>query len=98
MELFRKQPAGKETLEFDCTPRLPDSVTVSSATVAGIRLDTMATDNTVLTSTTGSVSSPYVRAQAIAGTDGVDYRIEMTVTLSNGDIIHKVWLMKVRES
>lgn len=97
MEKVTKQSAEKKTIEVDYTDSLPSSVTVSSGTVSAIRLDTGATDNTVLTSTTATVSSPYARFQLTAGTNGVTYRVELTTTLSNGDILNNVFKVVVRD-
>lgn len=99
MRYVIKQPAEKLTQEIDFTQYLGSGVTVSSATVAAVRLDTGAAYNTLLTSTTATVASPLVSFQLAAqGESGVDYRVEVSATLSNGDIKNIVIPVRVREA
>jgi hypothetical protein len=93
---FLKQPAETYTVAIEYAGKLPSGATIVSGTVAAVRLDTGATDNTVLASTTATISGTQVRAKVQAGTDGLDYRLTFAVTLSTGDLLEDDLVMKVK--
>lgn len=96
MVKFLKQPNESWPVAFEFAGKLPTGATLSSGTVSAVRTDTGATDNSVLASTTLTISGTQARFQPQAGTDGLDYRITALVTLSTGAILEEDALMEVR--
>lgn len=94
--VFRKQPSETYPIAIDYTNRLPEGLTLSSGTVAALNVQTNLTDNTVLSSTTGTVSGSKLRAKVQAGVNGSDYKITFTATLSDSSILEDDITMQVR--
>lgn len=92
---FLKQPAESYTIAVEFAGKLPSGASLSSGTVSAIRLDTGATDNSVLASTTATISGTQARVKIQAGTAGVKYKLTFLVTLSNGDIFEEAVAMDV---
>jgi hypothetical protein len=93
---FLKQPNESYTIAIEFAGQLPAGASLVSGTVSAVRLDTGATDNSVLASTTLTISGTQARVKVQAGTDGVDYRVTSLVTLSTSDVLEEDLLMKVR--
>ncbi|BFU90161.1 MAG: hypothetical protein NTAFB01_13480 [Nitrospira sp.] len=98
MEQFEKQPAEAYTIAFEFSGKLPTGANLSSGTVSVVRLDTGATDNTVLASTTATIVGTQARVKVQSGTTGIDYKITFLVTLSNGDVLEEDVLMQVLDA
>lgn len=80
---------------IDYSDRLPSGVSVSSATASAVRLNDGAVDGTVLGTVSNTASS--VSFVATAGTDGLDYLVTVSATLSNSDVLKDLVLMSVRD-
>lgn len=99
MDTFTKQPSEKQTRAMNYTARLPQgAATLSSATVAAYDDAGTNVSATILVSTTCTLSADSLSAlfRVQAGTDGEDYKITVTATLNNTDILEDDVLMKVR--
>ena len=83
MEL-EKQPGENWPIAIKCKGALPTGLSLASGTVSAIRLDTNATDNTVLASTTPTISGTDAILRIQAGAAGVDYKITALLLLSDG--------------
>lgn len=92
---FSKQPAESYTIAVEFAGKLPTGASLSSGTVSALRLDTGATDNSVLASTTATIVGTQARVKVQAGTSGLDYKITWLMTLSNGDILEEDVTMDV---
>ena len=92
-----KQPSEDLVYGIDFADEIASGVSLSSITWSAKRLDTLATDNTVLQSTTGTVSGTEGRCKIIDGVDGVDYQLTSIATLSDGNVLEDEILMRVRE-
>jgi hypothetical protein len=80
-----KTPAETETLAVEFLDRLPSGVTVSSGTVTAVDEDGT-TDETVLGSTTATISGTQTQFVVQAGTHGKFYTVKVTTTLSNSAV------------
>lgn len=91
---FVKQPTEDYDITIESTTaKLPAGRTISSATVAAVE-DGGTTDNTVLASTTVTVSGNDLTFHPQAGTDGKWYRFDVLITLDNGNILEdNVWMI-----
>lgn len=98
MDTFIKQPTERIGYGPDFTDRLPTGATVSSATIVAINLATGSADNSVLASTTATISGNIAYATLINGVDGKDYQISWTCTLSDSSILVEDALLKVRKA
>lgn len=92
---FSKQPAESYTIAVEFAGKLPSGASLASGTVSAVRLDTGATDNSVIASTTVTVVGTQARVKVQAGTSGLDYKITLLMTLSNGDILEEDVTMDV---
>lgn len=99
IDLFtmRKQPAERRTKTIDFSAKLPTGVTISSATVAIVDPSTLESHNSMLASTTGTVSGDTVSFVVLGGEGDQEYNITVTATLSSGDILTADVLLSVRE-
>lgn len=95
-ELY-KQPSENYPFGFEFANKLPDGLTLSSGTVTGKNIATGVTDNTVLQSTTATISGTQAKFRLQAGTDGASYNISLKVTLSDGSVLEEDLIMHVRE-
>ena len=89
MEIQFQQPGERITYEIDFSPRLLGSVTVSSATCSAVNLTTGAADNTILQSTTCTVTSPNVFFTVTSPTANRRYKVTVLATLSSSDILEE---------
>ncbi|MCS6302372.1 MAG: hypothetical protein H8K07_01700 [Nitrospira sp.] len=94
-EKLLKQPNEAYTIAFEFAGKLPSGASLSTGTVSAIRLDTGATDNSVLASTTATIVGTQARVKIQAGTSGVDYEVTFLVTLSTGDVLEEDVIMQV---
>lgn len=93
---FDKQPSERLTLALEWSEKIPTGVSVVSATLSAIRTDTSAdATSTVLSSSTGVISGTQVKMTVLAGTSGVDYKITILTTFSDGTILEEDWTMAV---
>lgn len=92
---FAKQPAESYTIAVEFLGKLPSGVSLSSGTISAVRLDTGATDNSVLASTTATIVGTQARVRVQAGTGGIDYKLTFLCTLSNGDLLEEDVVMEV---
>lgn len=93
---FLKQPNESYPIAIEFAGQLPAGASLVSGTVSAARLNTGATDNSVLATTTLTISGTQARVKVQAGEDGVDYRLTALVTLSTSDVLEEDVLMKVR--
>jgi hypothetical protein len=94
---FVKQPSETYTIAVEFSGKLPSGASLSSGTVSAIRMDTGATDNSVLASTSATISGTQARVRVKQGVSGVIYKITFVVALSNADILEEDVLMHVIE-
>lgn len=92
---FSKQPAESYTVAVEFAGKLPTGASLASGTVSAVRLDTGATDNTVLASTTATIVGTQARVKVQAGTSGIDYKLTFLMMLSNGDVLEEDVTMEV---
>jgi hypothetical protein len=92
---FLKQPSETYTIAVEFSGKLPSGASLSSGTVSATRMDTGATDNSVLASTSATISGTQARVRVKQGVSGVAYKITFVVTLSNTDILEEDVLMHV---
>ena len=83
MKEFEKQPAENWPIAFEFKDKLPPGLSLTSGTISAVRLDTGASDNTVLASTTLQISGTQAIMRVQAGTNGIDYKITAMVLLSD---------------
>lgn len=90
-----KQP--NEIIGYTLTVNpLPSGVTISTATAAGFNLKTGEADDTILMSTSGTISGADVSIFTKSGVSGTDYRIRVTVTLSDSQVFYEDLILPVR--
>ena len=98
--VVQKQPSERFPVAISYANRLPSGVSLASATVAAIRLDDQSeASSTLLYSTTAQVSGTDVVVGLQAGTDGKDYQVTVTATLSTGSPAYRLeddFLVQVR--
>lgn len=94
---FEKQPNESYTIGVEFANRLPFSATVSSGTVSAKDLSTGATDNSVLSSTTATISGTQARVKVLGGTHQKNYKVTFAVTLSDSGVLEEDIEMRVRE-
>lgn len=93
---FEKQPGESYTIEIEFLNRLPSGTSLSSGTVSATDLSTMTTDNTVLASTTATISGTKAKTKVQAGTHGKDYKITFLTTLNDSSVLEEDVEMRVR--
>lgn len=96
MMKFLKQPSESWPIACEFAGKLPSGSSLVSGTVTAVRLDTGATDLSVLASTTITISGTRAVATVQGGTDGVDYKITFLVSLSAGGPLEEDIQMEVR--
>lgn len=96
METILKQPAERYGYGPDFTNRLPTGATLSSGTIRAIDLSTNSTDNSILASTTATITGNVAYATLVNGVDGKDYQITWTCTLSDSSILVEDAILKVK--
>jgi hypothetical protein len=94
---FLKQPAESYTIAVEFAGKLPAGATLVIGTVGAVRLDTGATDNSVLASTSATIVGTQARVKVQAGATGVDYKLTFLLTLSSGDLLEEDIAMQVRD-
>lgn len=99
IDLFfmKKQSAERRTRTIDFSDRVPSGVTISSATVACVKASTLELVNDMLASTTATVSGGNVSFTVLGGESGVDYRITVTATLSDSEVVTGDVMMRVQD-
>lgn len=93
---MEKQPAERRTRTVDFSAKVPTAATISTATIAMIDAETSKLDNSMLASTTGTISGGTVSFAMLGGVDGGEYKATVTATLSTGDILTADVLLSVR--
>lgn len=97
IEEFSKNPSEKITIAIEFSGKLPSGASLSSGTVTAYDQTAGATDTSVLTSTTATISGTQSKVQVRAGTHGKNYKITFVNTLDTGDILEDEIIMQVRE-
>lgn len=96
MKEFEKQPTENWPIAFEFKDKLPPGLSLTSGSVSAVRLDTGATDNSVLASTVLAISGTQALMRVQAGTSGIDYKISSLVLLSDGSsLLEEDALMRV---
>lgn len=98
IEKFEKQPSEKFWFAIEFSGRLPAGLTISSAASAAVNNATNADAKaTVIDGADPVVDGTIVKFKVKAGTHGVDYKITITATLSDGfSTLEEDVLMQVR--
>jgi hypothetical protein len=97
LQSVTKQPSEEFTVALDFYGKLPpgnptiSSATASAATYPG-GVDATAT---VISNTSCTVRGTQVRVGVRSGTSGVDYKVTITTTLSDGSILEDDFLLEV---
>ena len=98
--LYRSKTAAEKFLyTFDFTNSLPDGITIAAApasTATATKASDGTTDDTILVSTTMTISSPTASIQVTGGTSGETYRIACTVVGSTAASWTKVVYLVLR--
>lgn len=94
-EAFTKSPAETYTIAIEYSGRLPTGAALISGTVSAINEETKELDNSVLNSTTATISGTQARARVQAGTHGKRYRIVFSTTITGGEILEDIARMEV---
>lgn len=95
---IQKQPGDRRTRAVDFASKLPDTVTITGATVGIVDADTLQDFSaSMLASTIGTVDGSSVLIVILGGEDRREYKITVTATLSSGDILTADVLLSVRE-
>lgn len=100
INVITKQPGEQYPVEvdFSASGKLPSGTTISSGTV---KAEDSGSDvsGTVLGSTSATISGGNkARVVVKAGTDGKEYKITFTVTLSDGSKLEEEIFMRVKET
>lgn len=94
LETFPKTPAETYTKAIDYTDRLPTGATPSAVSLAAVdMLDNSSAAGVV---GSGSASGNTSLVPITGGTDGHDYLLTFTTTLSNGNVLEDHCVMQVR--
>ena len=96
LRTFIKQPAESYVIAIEWLGRLPIGATLSSGTVSAVNMATGLTDNTVLASTTATISGTQARVKVTGGTTGTDFKVTFLCTFSTGDVLEEDIIMMVR--
>jgi hypothetical protein len=96
LRTFIKQPAESYVIAIEWAGRLPIGATLSSGTVSAVNVETGITDNTVLASTTATISGTQARVKVTGGTLQTDYKITFLCTFSSADVLEEDVVMMVR--
>lgn len=95
---MEKQPTDRRSRSVDFAEKVPDGVTIESATVAAVKVDTLEdVADDLLDSENGSVSGTKVSFIVKGGEDGGRYKITISATLSNDDVLTADIFLSVRE-
>lgn len=98
LQEFTKELTEKYVISFDYTNKLPSGTALTSAVLSAYDLNTQAIDNTVLNSTTGTISGYYVKAQVLGGVAGHRYKITTVTTLDDSfSKLEDEIIMKVKD-
>lgn len=93
-----KQSAERRTRSIDFADKIPTSVTLSSATAVAIVAATgEVVTGSLLASGTCSISGTNASLVILGGSNGVDYKITVTATLSSSDILTADIILRVKD-
>jgi hypothetical protein len=93
-----KQSAERRTRSIDFADKIPATVTLSSATgVAVIASTGEVVTGSILASGTGTISGTTASFVIMGGSNGVDYKITVTATLSSSDILTADIMLRVKD-
>lgn len=95
MNIADKTTTDAITYVLDCALKFSSGVTVSSATATAKREDTEAVANSLIDAV--DVVSGNVLVRFIGGINRLNYKIAVTMTLSNGDQVDEFVLLRVRD-
>jgi len=95
-----KQPSEKHTLTVDYTNRLPDSVTLSMASMTALNLRTRAdATSNIVTGTSMTVDADGLTAsgQVKNGVAGERFKLTVSALLSNTDVYQDEIILEINE-
>lgn len=96
IEVFEKSAAAERVPKsIDYADRMPSGATLSSCTVSAVILPAGTADNSVISSTTATVSGTAASVFVRAGVAGFRYAIRFTATLSDTTVLPDELLMIV---
>src|SRR4051812_28637081 len=84
VQIFEKASYEKLPRTVAYEDRMPDGVTLVSATVSATNLYSGATDNTVLSSTTATIAGTDASVFVLDGTSGYRYVVTFRAVFSDG--------------
>lgn len=91
-----KQVSERRALTVDWTDRIPDGVTLSSCAIAAYVLPAATSDNSILSSTTGTIDGNTASVFLISGTNNTRYRVSFTATLSDSQQLKEDVMLYVK--
>jgi hypothetical protein len=95
---IEKQSADIRSRSIDFSKKVPDGVTIESATVLCVVAATNENvSDDMLASTTATISGSVAAFVVLGGENGELYKITVTATLSTGDILTADLFMRVRD-
>lgn len=96
MNTFDKQPGETYTIAIEFQDKLPAGTALASGTVSGFDIEAVSADNTILASTTCTISGTQARAKVQAGANGQSYKLTFLITLDDDSILEEDIIMRVR--
>lgn len=91
-----KRPTEAYSIAVEFVGKLPTGTSLASGVLNAVNRTTGLTDNTVLASTTATISGTQAIFKGQVGTSPTDYLITLTVTLNEGSILVEEVLLQVR--
>lgn len=91
-----KRPTEAYSIAVEFVGKLPAATSLASGTLNAVNRTTGLTDNTVLASTTATISGTQAIFKGQVGTSPTDYLITLTVTLNDGSVLVEEVLLQVR--
>jgi hypothetical protein len=82
--LLTKQPAERFPVALEFASRLPPGTSLSSAVASGYDLTALLADDTILVTTTPSITGTQALIVVQGGTTGHLYKVTIAVTLNTG--------------
>lgn len=92
-----KQSAERRTRTIDFSAKVPASVTITGSAVACVEALGLTDKSSMLADTTGTRSGDTISFTVLGGEHGKDYRITVTATLSNSDILTADLMLRVKD-
>lgn len=96
LQQIEKQSSERRLVTIDYSEVL-GSASLSSVAVTGYNIATASTDNTVISSTTGTIIADTATIYVRSGSSGQRYRITFTATLDDSQVFKDDILMTVKD-